>query len=566
MDWIINLFTDTNSIAHIILLYSIVISVGMILGKARIAGISLGVTFVLFAGIAAGHVSFTAPPQVLNFLQDFGLVLFVYCIGLQVGPGFFNSFKKSGITMNMLAIMTVLLNVIVMFACYYIFFDTDNPSNLPMMVGTMSGAVTNTPGLGAASESLNSLSGLFQGGLPQIANGYACAYPLGVLGIIGTTILIRYICRINLDKEEEALEEEEGEDPALKPVRMTIKVTNEAVDGITMYRLAQYVNRPLVCSRMLRGTEVMVPQKNTEFRLGDELLIVCAENDKEAIKAFIGTEIAVNWDEESVEHRVVNRRLVVTNQNLNGKKLAKTRIASLYGVHITRVTRQGLDFLASSDFIIHLGDRLTVVGAEENVNRVEEVIGNSVKRLNAPNLATIFIGIILGIALGSIPFFIKGIPVPVKLGIAGGPLVVAILIGRYGDRMRLITYLSTSANMMLREFGLVLFLASVGIKAGAGFWDTVVSGDGVKFVYTGFLITVIPILVIGLVARLKYKMNYFTIMGMIAGSYTDPPALAYASSTCSHNAPLVGYSTVYPLTMFLRILAAQLIVLLCCGV
>ena len=298
----------------------------------------------------------------------------------------------------------------------------------------------------------------------------------------------------------------------------------------------------------------------------DEVLIVCAESDAEAIKAFIGPEIEVNWDEENQPQPMISRRIVVTNSSMNGKSLGKMHFSSLYGVNITRITRQGMDLFASRNHHFHVGDRVMVVGPEENVNRVAELMGNSEKRLNAPNIATIFVGIIVGLIFGSLPIAIPGMPVPMKLGLAGGPLIIAILIGRFGYRMGLVTYTTTSANMMLREFGLVLFLASVGIKAGNGFWETVVAGDGLKYVYTGFIITVIPILIVATIARLKYKFNYFTIMGMISGAYTDPPALAYANSECIGEASAVGYSTVYPLSMFLRILTAQIIVLFFCGV
>ena len=541
MDWLINLFTTQDSVAHIALLYSLVIAVGVLLGKIKIGGISLGVTFVLFAGIVAGHVGFTAPTPILSFLQDFGLILFVFCIGLQVGPGFFESFKKGGVTLNLLATATVLLNVLVMFACYYIFFDTSNRVNLPMMVGTLYGAVTNTPGLGAANEALTSVFGA--GKAPQIANGYACAYPLGVLGIIGATIAIRYI------------------------TAMTLKVTNAYIAGRTLQEISDFLNRDMVCTHLFHDGELTTPLKDTVFEMGDEAHIVCAEADAEAIKAFIGPEVEASWKEadEKSKSPLVSKRIIVTNPKMNGKTLGKMHFSSVYGVNVTRISRQGMDLFASRDHHFHIGDRVLVVGPEDNVNRVADLMGNSVKSLNAPNIATIFIGIIIGILFGSIPLAIPGMPVPLKLGIAGGPLIIAILIGRFGYRIKLVTYTTTSANMMLREIGLVLFLASVGIKAGAGFWETVVAGDGLKYVYTGFIITVVPILIIGTIARLRYKFNYFTIMGMIAGTYTDPPALAYANASCSKEAPAVGYSTVYPLSMFLRIFAAQIIVLFFCS-
>ena len=563
MDWLINLFTTTDSVAHIVLLYAIVIAVGVYLGKIKIGGISIGVTFVLFAGIAAGHIGFTAPTNILSFLQEFGLILFVFMIGLQVGPGFLESFRKGGITLNLLSTVMVVLNVIVMFACYYIFFDTSDPKNLPMMVGTLYGAVTNTPGLGAANETLYSI--FDKGEVPQIASGYACAYPLGVLGIIGATIAIKYIFGIKLEKEEEELAKEEEDNDDVKPHFMDLEVTNLYLEGKTLAQVHNFLNRDFVCSRILHDGHVSIPNGSTIFHIGDKLFVVCAENDAEAIIAFIGPTINVDWKKQ--DEPMVSKRILVTRSSINGKTLGQMHFSSAYGVNVTRVTRQGMDLFAVPSLSLQVGDRIMVVGPEDAVNRVvAAVMGNSIKRLDAPNIATIFVGVFIGILFGSIPVAIPGIPVPIKLGIAGGPLIIAILIGRYGYKVHLVTYTTTSANMMLREIGLMLFLASVGIKAGDGFLETVIQGDGVKYVYTGFLITIIPILIIGIIARKKYKFNYFTIMGMIAGTYTDPPALAYANSICSKEAPSIGYSTVYPLSMFLRIFTAQIIVLFFCGI
>ena len=560
MDWIIDLFQTTDSVAHIVLLYSIVIAVGVLLGKIKFGGISLGVTFVLFAGILAGHIGFTAPVNILTFIQDFGLVLFVFMIGLQVGPGFFESFGATGVKLNALAASAILLNILVMFGCYYIFFDTSNPHNLPMMVGTLYGAVTNTPGLGAANEALNTV---FSSNLPQIASGYACAYPLGVVGIIGATIAVRYICGVCLEKEEEDLERLEGENANVKPHKMHVQVSNAYLEGKTLMQVHNFLNRDFVCSRILHDGHVSLPNRDTIFHVGDQLYVVCAEADAEAIIAFIGPQIEVDWEQQ--DQPLVSKRVLVTRPSMNGKTLGQLHLSRVHGVNVTRLTRQGMDIFASASLPLQVGDRIMVVGPEDAVNRVANMMGNSIRRLDAPNIATIFIGIIIGIIFGSLPIAIPGMPVPMKLGIAGGPLIIAILIGRYGYKIHLVTYTTTSANMMLREIGLVLFLASVGIKAGAGFWETVAQGDGLLFVLTGFLITILPILIIGTVARLRYRFNYFTIMGMLAGTYTDPPALAYANSVCSKEAPAVGYSTVYPLSMFLRILTAQIIVLFFCG-
>lgn len=564
MDWLINLFTTQDSIAHIVLLYGIVIAIGIMLGKLKIGGISLGVTFVLFCGIVAGHFGFTGPTPILNFLQDFGLILFVFCIGLQVGPGFFESFKKGGVALNGMSVLMIFLNIIVMFACYCLFFDTSNKTNLPMMIGVLYGAVTNTPGLGAANEALTSV--FTNGQIPQIANGYACAYPLGVLGIIGATILIRFITKTNLKTEEEELEAEEAANPHAKPLAITLEVSNVYLAGRTLSQISEFLGRDIVCTRILHQGEMTLPNKNTKFEVGDKLHIVCAEADAEAIKAFIGPETDFEWENAKTENQpMISKRVIVTNPKINGKTLGKMHFSSVYGVNITRITRQGMDLFASRNHHFHIGDRVMVVGREENVNRVAELMGNSARSLNVPNIATIFIGIVIGILFGSIPIAVPGVPVPLKLGLAGGPLIIAILIGRFGYRIKLVTYTTTSANMMLREMGLALFLASVGIKAGAGFVHTVVQGDGLLYVLTGFFITIIPILIVGPFARWKFKFNYFTLMGMIAGTYTDPPALAYANSSCSKEAPAIGYSTVYPLSMFLRIFTAQICVLFFCG-
>jgi putative transport protein len=558
--WLRELFTTTDSVAHIALLYAVVIAVGVYLGKIKIGGVSLGVTFVLFAGIVAGHIGFTAPTPILTFVQDFGLILFVFMIGLQVGPGFFETFGKQGIKLNGLAASAILLNILVMFACYYIFFDTSNKMNLPMMVGTLYGAVTNTPGLGAANEALGTVFGQ---NAPQIASAYACAYPLGVLGIIGAIILIRYICNIRLEKEEARLKAMEETAANKKPYKMHLEVTNKYLEGKTLLQVHDFLNRDFVVSRLVHDGELCIPNRDTIFHLGDQMLVVCAEADQEAIMAFIGPKLDIDFEQQ--DQPLVSKRILITNPKVNGKTLASMHFSSVHGVNVTRITRHGIDLFASAGLPMQVGDKIMVVGPEDAVERVANQMGNSLKKLNAPNIATIFVGIFLGLIFGSFPLTIPGMPVPVKLGLAGGPLIIAILIGRYGYKIHLVTYTTTSANMMLREIGLVLFLASVGIKAGAGFFETVIDGDGLLYVLTGFLITIIPILIIGPIARMKFKFNYFTIAGMIAGTYTDPPALAYANSICSKEAPALGYSTVYPLSMFLRIFTAQIVVLFFCG-
>lgn len=551
MDWIKDLLWEPTSVAHIVSLYAFVISVGVLLGKIKIFGISLGVTFVLFTGIFMGHCGFTAETHILHFLREFGLILFVFCIGLQVGPSFFSSFKKGGMTLNLLAVGIVVLNIAVMLTIY---FMAGGRVGLPMMVGILYGAVTNTPGLGAAQEALNQLN--YTG--DPIALGYACAYPLGVIGIIGSVIAIRYIFRVNFSKEEAELKEE-GDNLKHKPHMMDLEVRNEAIDGKKLIQVKDFLGRPFVCSRMRHEGHVSIPERDTVFHTGDQLHIVCSEEDAEAITAFIGRGVQIDWERQDMP--MVSRRILVTKSEINGKSLGSMHFRSIFGVNVTRVNRSGVDLFADPNLELQVGDRVMVVGQQDAVARVADVLGNQLKRLDTPNIITIFVGIFLGILFGSLPITFPGMPTPVKLGLAGGPLVVAILIGRFGHKLKLVTYTTMSANLMLREIGIVMFLASVGIEAGEHFVQTVVEGDGLLYVGYGFLITVIPLLIIGIVARLYYKVNYFTLMGLIAGSTTDPPALAYANQVSGNDAPSVGYSTVYPLTMFLRIIAGQMILL-----
>lgn len=553
MDWIQNLLWDSNSVAHIVFLYAFVIAGGVLLGKIKIFGVSLGVTFVLFTGILMGHFGFTGDTHILHFIREFGLILFVFCIGLQVGPGFFSSFKKGGMTLNLLAVGIVALNIAVALTIYFI---ADGRIELPMMVGILYGAVTNTPGLGAAQEALTQLN--YNG--PQIALGYACAYPLGVVGIIGSIIAIRYIFRVDMAKEEEELSNADAEHLKHKPHLMNLEVRNESINGKKLIQVKEFLGRSFVCSRIRHEGHVDIPNHETVFHMGDQLYIVCSEEDAEAITAFIGKEVQVDWEKQDTP--MVSRRILITKSEINGKKLGEMHFRSMYGVNVTRVNRSGMDLFADPNLTLQVGDRVMTVGEQDAVERFANVLGNSLKRLDHPNIVTIFIGIFLGIFLGSLPIAFPGMPTPVKLGLAGGPLVVAILIGRFGYKLHLVTYTTMSANLMLREIGIVLFLASVGIEAGANFVNTVVEGDGLLYVGYGFLITVIPLLIIGAIARLYYKVNYYTLMGLIAGSNTDPPALAYSNQVSNNDAPSVGYSTVYPLTMFLRILAGQMILLL----
>ena len=560
MTWIENLLFTPSSVAHTVLLYAFVIAAGVYLGKMKIFGISLGVTFVLFVGLLAGHFGFVGEANIMHFMQEFGLILFVYSIGLQVGPGFFSSFKKGGMTLNLLATGIVLLNVAV--ACT-IYFLANGRVEMPIMVGILSGAVTNTPGLGAAQQTLAQLH--FDGKLdvvPEIASGYAAAYPLGVLGIILSMLIIRDIFKVKLDKESRQIEEETAAS-VLKPHLVTYKVENQLIFGKPLDELMKLIDRNFVISRIKKSNnEVIIPQSSTIIEQGDLLLIVQSIQDEDALKAFIGSTVEMDW--EAIHAPVVSRRILVTKSEFNGRTIGSLRLPMGYRLNATRVNRAGVDLLANPNLTLQMGDRLTVVGKLEDINRLAERLGNSMKRLNEPNMITLFVGIFLGIILGSIPLAIPGMSSSMKLGLAGGPLVVAILIGRFGYKMKLVTYTSTSASLMLREIGICLFLASVGISAGGTFAETVFSGDGLLWVLWGFLITIIPLLIIGSIARGYYKINYFTLIGLIAGSNTDPPALAYANKTTSTDAPAVAYSTVYPLTMFLRVLTAQLLILLFC--
>ena len=559
MNWLQDLLTNPNSIAHIVALYAFVIAAGVLLGKIKFFGISLGVTFVLFVGILAGHFGFTGNPAILSFVQDFGLILFVFCIGLQVGPSFFSSFKRGGITLNLLAVGIVFLNIAVALILY---FALQGRVDIPMMVGILCGAVTNTPGLGAANEALQQLH--YQG--PEIAMGYACAYPLGVMGIILSMIIIRYICRVDVKQDSDEIQKEEEANPHMKPYTISLKVQNEALSGKTLSQVQNFLARDFVCTRIIQDGHMITPNANTVLRLGDRMFLVCAEDDSEAIMAFIGPKIEQDWDATNQQDKpMVSRRILVTQPNINGKTLGELHFSSMYGVNVTRVNRSGMDLFAARQLRLQVGDRVMVVGPQDAIERVANLLGNQLRRLDHPNIVTIFVGILCGILFGSLPIAIPGMPSPVKLGLAGGPLIISILIGRFGHKVKLVTYTTMSANLMLREVGLVLFLASVGIKAGENFVQMVVEGDGVLYVGLGFLITFIPLIITGIIARWHHRVNYFTLMGLIAGSNTDPPALAYANQIAGNDAPAVGYSTVYPLTMFLRILTAQLLILLMAG-
>ena len=561
MDWIRTLLFDTESIAHLLLLYSFVIAVGMMLGKLKFRGVSFGVAFILFTGIVVAHFGFTGNIKTISFVQDFGLILFVYSLGLQVGPSFFSSFAKGGVQMNRLAVLMIFLNIVVAVGAYLLLFDRTDPDSFPMLVGVLSGAVTNTPGLGAAEEALRQIGG----STAEIANGYACAYPLAVIGVIMVPMIVKAICRVKDDKENAQLESMKQQDTSTKPMKQYLEMTNERLDGKTILELRRLINREFICSRLLHEGVMVTPHRDTVVNLGDQLCVVSAEDDGEAIRTLLGTPVEVEWDNVKGTEPLVSRRIVVTKEKLNGKTLGQLHLGSIYDVTITRVVRSGTELFASASLILQIGDRLSVVGKESSVAAVAQRVGNEMKRLDVPNIATLFIGILVGVFFGSIPIAIPGIPTPLKLGLAGGPLVVAILISRFGYKLGLVTYTKASALMMLREVGIALFLASVGIKSGATFVETITSGDGLTYMLAGLLITVIPVFVVALIARKRHNMNYYSILGLVAGASTNPPALAFANSQTEHDAPAVAYSTVYPLTMFLRILTAQLMVLIGCS-
>ncbi len=533
-------------------LYAFIIAAGVVLGKFKVGGISLGVTFVLFVGIAVGHFGGGINSVVLDFLKELGLILFIYSIGLQVGPSFFSSFKKGGMWLNFMALCLIVLGVGVTIAIYFIM---QGKIEIPMLVGIMSGAVTNTPGLGAAQEALRMSN--YTGS--NIGLGYAVAYPMGVLGVILTLLLLRWIGRVSLDKERNEYEER-SVDHSEEPHKITIKLTNLALNGKTIMQCKRLVGRNFVISRISRNDEYIVPRSTTPLQVGDLLLIVSAEVDVEAIQIFIGEPVNdFNWAED--ESKMVSRRIVITQTNINGRTLGSLHLGSAYGVNVTRVHRSSIDIVASPNLILQVGDRLTVIGPKNAIKSVEAKLGNTLRRLNEPHMASIFFGILLGIIVGSIPIYFPGMPMPAKLGLAGGPLLVSILIGRFGYKVKLITYTTQSANLMLRELGICLFLASVGLGAGGEFVETVVSPNGLVWILAGLAITMIPTLTIAFISRFALKLNYYTIMGLIAGACTNPPVLAYSSNVADNNAPAIAYSTVYPLSMFLRIIVAQILIL-----
>lgn len=556
MDWLRALFTDTNAVAHIILVYALVVALGTLLGRIKVAGISLGVTFVLFVGLAAGHFGLTVPEPVLFFIRDFGLTLFIFFVGLQVGPSFFSSFKSGGLVLNLLTVMIVLLGIVVTVALWFLLKDW---VSLPQMLGVHYGAVTNTPGLGATQEALDLLH--YEG--ENIAVAYACAYPLGVVGAIFSAVLLRKIFSIDLAEEDKHWETEEKEHNR-EPIFFHVEVTNPAVAGKTLGAIREFTGRSFICSRILSKGELSSPTAETVVQEGDVLRIVAAPEDRLPVTAFFGGE-KQGVDLATEKSPLATRTILITREKFNGMTLKALALNQMDGVNITRVFRAGMTLFPYSNLHLQVGDQVYCVGPEPALQRLETLLGNKVKKLYHPNIFTIFVGLAFGIVLGSIPIAVPGMPAPLKLGLAGGPLIVAILLGRFGNFARLVTYTTQSASLMMREIGISLFLASVGLAAGESFVAAITQGNGLLYVLLGLFVTLIPLIVVGIVARKVYRINYHSIVGLMAGATTDPPALAYAATLSEKNSSSVAYSTVYPLAMFLRILTGQLLLVLLWG-
>lgn len=552
MAWITNLFFGTG-IAHSIFVLAVAIAAGIFLGaKLKFKGITLGITWILFCAIACSHFGMTLDPMVESFAKDFGLILFVYTIGLQVGPGFFSSFGKGGLQLNMLAASIVLLGCVTAFVIHLI-----SGVDIATMTGVLFGAVTNTPGLGAAEQTFQDLTGAAN---PDIASGYAMAYPLGVVGIIFALLLLRWFFRIRTEEEEEKVNAEKGEVQQVEHYDMTL--TNPQLEGLLVRDLGLLTHITILVSRLLDkdGNEFM-PDANTVLHVGDQVRLVTDKKNERTV-LLLGELTSVAWEDKEKDIHLVSQHIVVTKSKINGKLISDLKVRDAYHITITRVRRAGIELLATPELRLQIGDRLTVVGEQEAVEKVAQVFGNSTKKLDAPNLAALFFGIVLGVTLGTLPIALPGLSQPFKLGLAGGSLIVAILMGAFGTKWHLVTYTTTSANLMIREIGISLFLAAVGFGAGKTFVPTLVGGGYVWIGY-GVIITLLPVLLIGTVARKWLKLDYFTLMGLITGSTTNPPALSYATSQSSQNdRAAVAYSTVYPLTMFLRVLTGQLMILL----
>ena len=549
MQWLVDLFFS-SSIANSVLITALTIALGLLLNRIKFGSVSLGVTWVLFVGILLSHFGLVIDERICTFIKEFGLILFVYSIGLQVGPGFFASLKEEGLRLNMLAALLVLLGCTI---CYGIHVLTGE--SLTTMVGVLSGAVTNTPGLGAAQQTIHDLGG----NSDLLASAYAVAYPLGVVGIIVSILLIRVAFRIKI-KDEAATDEKAN---VAHTVRIDLRVTNRAVVGKSVADLLRIARTKFVVARIMgKDNNQKIASENTVLHENDILRVVASSCDEELVQSLVGEKVQLADEEwHSATSNLEKRRIVVTKSQLNGRRIGDLHIRENYNVTITRVVRAGIELVASHELRLQMGDVVVIVGCKSDLDQVAAMLGNSVKRLDHPNLLPIFVGIFLGVLLGSIPIMFPGVPQPVNLGLAGGPLIVAILMARYGPRYKLVTFTTNSANMMIREIGISLFLAAVGLSAGEGFIDAVACG-GYWWILYGVVITVVPLLIVGFIARKMLHMDYFSIMGLLSGGMTDPPALAYANTVATDDRASVSYATVYPLTMFLRIFSAQILVLI----
>lgn len=556
MDWLINTFLEPSLIQTVILI-SLVAAVGLSLGKIKILGISLGITFVFFAGIMAGHFGLTVNKDMLSFAQNFGLILFVYSLGLQVGPGFFSSFKQEGMVLNMLGLGVVVLGL----ALTLVFHWTCGVS-LPDMVGLLCGAVTNTPALGAAQQALIQMFPEQSGQATDMALSCAVAYPLGVVGVILAIVFIRSV----LAGKETKHHHHEHKD--LTPYIGEFQVCNPAIYNHTIRDVMKLTPKHFVISRVWRDGKVTIPTSETVLHEHDHLLVISIKSDMESIKVLFGEQENVDWNKEDIDwnridnSQLVSRRIIVTRSKVNGVKLGTLKLRNLYGINITRINRAGIDLLASPNLTLQIGDKLTVVGEKANIENVGKILGNELKRLKEPNLIAVFIGLMLGMILGAIPISLPGISMPVKLGIAGGPIIVGILMGAFGPRFHLATYTTQSANLMMRQFGIVIYLAGLGIDSGAHFFETVFRAEGLLWIALGFGLTVIPVMVVALIAMKLLSIDYGNTIGMLCGSMANPMALNYANTTVEGDEPSVSYATVYPLTMFIRVISAQLLIML----
>ena len=560
MDFIRTLFEGSQAywgggVSHSIFILALVITLGLLLGRIKIKNISLGLTWVLIVGIVFGYFNLNLNVELLHFLREFGLVLFVYSLGLQVGPGFFASFKKGGLQLNMLVLITIFISIFTAIGVYY---ATGTP--ITAIVGILSGAVTNTPGMGAAQQAFFSIKGVES---PDIDTGYALAYPMGVIGVILAFILLRFILRIKPSEEEKTAETGEGQPELLAVRSITLEVTNERIDNLPVSEVKHIIGRHFMISRIVSHDDShhnTIVNGQTRLRLHDKLLIVVAPQDIDAVTALIGQPTEVDWSQ--FEKELISRRIIVTRPELQGKTLVSLDINGNFNATVTRVNRNGVDLVAHPHLRLQLGDRLTVVGSELALSKVDKVLGNQMKRLNYPNLIPIFFGIVLGCLLANLPIPIPGIPTPVRLGLAGGPFIVAILMGYFGPRYHLVTYNTISANMMLREMGINLFLACVGLGAGQDFFHTLINEQGLQWIGYGIIITMIPILLGGIIGRYAFHINYYTLIGVLSGGNTNPPALAYANDRTASDTPSVGYATVYPFAMLLRIISIQILMMI----